>query len=127
MTVVQDHEASVFKRSTTLCCFTYHTQMQAYQAQKICVLKKLEDSCVYCKLFSLFFVDLQESELERLTRAREAETKFIREQNDLEITKAKEMSGIETEKFKNMVDSIGSDTIASIANAGPEMQVCVCV
>ena len=58
-----------------------------------------------------------------MTRAREAETKFIREQNDLEITKAKEMSGIETEKFKNMVDSIGSDTIASIANAGPEMQV----
>jgi major vault protein len=58
-----------------------------------------------------------------LTRAREAETKFIREQNDLEITKSKEMSGIETEKFKNMVDSIGSDTIASIANAGPEMQV----
>ena len=65
--------------------------------------------------------------MERLTRAREAETKFIREQNDLEITKSKEMSGIETEKFKNMVDSIGSDTIASIANAGPEMQVCVCV
>ena len=58
-----------------------------------------------------------------MTRAREAETKFIREQNDLEITKAKEMAGIETEKFKNMVDSIGSDTIASIANAGPEMQV----
>ena len=58
-----------------------------------------------------------------MTCAREAETKFIREQNDLEITKAKEMSGIETEKFKNMVDSIGSDTIASIANAGPEMQV----
>ena len=58
-----------------------------------------------------------------MTRAREAETKFIREQNELEITKAKEMSGIETEKFKNMVDSIGSDTIASIANAGPEMQV----
>ena len=58
-----------------------------------------------------------------MTRAREAETKFIREQNELEITKAKEMAGIETEKFKNMVDSIGSDTIASIANAGPEMQV----
>ena len=67
----------------------------------------------------------QESELERLTRAREAETKFIREQNELEIAKAKEMSGIETAKFKNMVDAIGSDTIASIANAGPENQVSV--
>ena len=65
----------------------------------------------------------QESELERLTRAREAETKFVREQNELEIAKAKEMSGIETSKFKDMVDAIGSDTIASIANAGPETQV----
>lgn len=64
-----------------------------------------------------------ESELERLTRAREAELKFIREQNDLEITKSRELSSIETEKFKNMVDSIGSDTLASIATAGPEMQV----
>ena len=61
--------------------------------------------------------------MERLTRAREAETKFIREQNELEIAKAKEMAGIDTAKFKNMVDAIGSDTIASIANAGPEMQV----
>ena len=33
------------------------------------------------------------------------------------------MSQIETHKFKDMVDSIGSDTIASIATAGPEMQV----
>ena len=37
------------------------------------------------------------------------------------------MSGIETEKFRDMVDSIGSDTIAAIATAGPDMQVCVCV
>ena len=74
-------------------------------------------SCFFCT------INWKESELERLTRAREAETKFVREQNELEISKAKEMAGIETEKFKNMVDSIGSDTIASIANAGPEMQV----
>lgn len=62
--------------------------------------------------------------MERLTRAREAETKFIREQNELEISKSKEMSTIETKKFQEMVDAIGSDTIASIATAGPEMQVC---
>ncbi len=62
--------------------------------------------------------------MERLTRAREAETKYVREQDELEITKAKEMAGIETHKFKDMVDSIGADTIAAIATAGPEMQVC---
>jgi major vault protein len=64
-----------------------------------------------------------DSELERLTRAREAEIKYSREQNDLEITKAKELATIDTSKFKNMVDAIGPDTIASIATAGPQMQV----
>ena len=67
--------------------------------------------------------DGQESELERLTRAREAENKYIREQNELEIEKTKELAAIETHKFKDMVESIGPDTIASIANSGPELQV----
>lgn len=66
---------------------------------------------------------MQESELARLTSAREAENKFVREQNELEIDKTKEMATIDTQKFREMVTSIGSDTIASIANAGPEMQV----
>ena len=65
----------------------------------------------------------QESELERLSGAREAETKFVREQNDLEIAKARDMATIETHKFKDMVDAIGSQTIQAIATAGPEMQV----
>lgn len=64
-----------------------------------------------------------ESELQRLTSARTAELKYLGEQNELEITKAKELAGIETNKFKNMVDSIGADTIAAIATAGPDMQV----
>ena len=50
--------------------------------------------------------------------------KYQHEQNTLDVTKAKEMAGIETDKFKNMVSSIGSDTIQAIATAGPEMQVC---
>lgn len=33
------------------------------------------------------------------------------------------MATIETSKFKDMVDAIGASTIASIATAGPEMQV----
>lgn len=64
-----------------------------------------------------------ESELDRLTSAREAELKYVSEQNDLELSKSKEMSTIETTKFKNMVDAIGANTLAAIANAGPEMQV----
>ncbi|XP_077864491.1 major vault protein-like [Saccoglossus kowalevskii] len=64
-----------------------------------------------------------ESELERLTRAREAETKYLKENNTLEIAKSREVSEIEVEKFKNMVGAIGADTIRAIAVSGPEMQV----
>ena len=65
----------------------------------------------------------QESELERLTRAREAELSYNKEQNALEVAMQREMAGIETQKFKNMVESIGAETIQAIATAGPEMQV----
>jgi major vault protein len=63
------------------------------------------------------------SELKRLTAAREAETKYIREQNELEVKKTSELASIESNKFKQMVDAIGAQTIQSIATAGPEMQV----
>ena len=63
------------------------------------------------------------SELERLKKAREAELTFIREQNEIEIHKAQELSSVETDKFKKMVESIGTETLVSIAQAGPEMQV----
>ena len=58
-----------------------------------------------------------------MTNAREAETKYVREQNDLEVSKAREISLIEVNKFKNMVDAIGADTLRAMAAAGPEMQV----
>lgn len=64
-----------------------------------------------------------DSELKRLTAAREAETKYIKEQNELEIAKTRELSAIESGKFKEMVDSIGANTIQAIATSGPEMQV----
>ena len=41
----------------------------------------------------------------------------------MEISKSKQLSGIEIEKFENMVKAIGPDTIKAIANAGPQMQV----
>lgn len=40
----------------------------------------------------------------------------------LEISKSKELSLIETKKFQEMVDSIGRETIAEMAKAGPELQ-----
>jgi len=40
----------------------------------------------------------------------------------LELNRAKQLAGIESKKFKEVVNAIGADTIASIAQAGPEMQ-----
>jgi len=42
--------------------------------------------------------------------------------NELELSRAREMAAIESKKFKDIVDAIGPDTIAAIAQAGPEMQ-----
>ena len=58
----------------------------------------------------------------RHLHAREPETG---EQNELVVTKAREMANIKTEKFNNMVQAIGSDTISAIATSSPEMQVCI--
>ena len=58
-----------------------------------------------------------------MTKAREAEMHYIKEQNDLEIKKSSEMAEIESTKFQQMVTSIGAETIQSIATAGPDMQV----
>lgn len=59
----------------------------------------------------------------RLTQAREAELKYVREQDEIELSKSREMSSIETTKFKNMVDAIGANTLATMASAGPDQQV----
>jgi len=64
-----------------------------------------------------------EAELERLTKAREAELKFLREQNEIEIVKSKELADVDTQKFDKMVKAIGQNTLVSMAQAGPEMQV----
>ena len=61
--------------------------------------------------------------MERLTSAREAELKYLTEQNRMEIEKTTEMSNIETEKFKNMVGAIGANTLLAMSTAGPDMQV----
>lgn len=61
--------------------------------------------------------------MERLTSAREAELKYLREQNEMELSKSRDMSTIETSKFKSQVDAIGASTLQAIATSGPEMQV----
>jgi hypothetical protein len=58
-----------------------------------------------------------------LVNAREAEIIYLRQQNELELAKARKLADIETNKFKDMVDAIGSSTLQAIATAGPDLQV----
>jgi len=60
--------------------------------------------------------------LEQLKNKQEAEIAHQQAVNDLELSRARELAEIESKKFKDIVDAIGADVIASIAQAGPEMQ-----
>jgi len=61
-------------------------------------------------------------ELEELIGRQTAEHEHRTRINQLELEKATKLAEIEALKFKQIVDAIGSDTIESIARAGPEMQ-----
>eukprot|EP01099_Mayorella_cantabrigiensis_P002603 TRINITY_DN213_c0_g1_i1.p1 TRINITY_DN213_c0_g1~~TRINITY_DN213_c0_g1_i1.p1 ORF type:complete len:852 (+),score=279.75 TRINITY_DN213_c0_g1_i1:72-2558(+) len=63
-----------------------------------------------------------EAELEQIKNKQVAELTHLRELNEIEIKREKEIADIESQKFKNIVSSLGADTIKSIAQAGPEMQ-----
>ena len=63
-----------------------------------------------------------ETELQLTKEKLSAEVLHQRELDELEIQKAKELAKIETEKFKQVVESIGKETIISMARAGPEFQ-----
>jgi len=63
-----------------------------------------------------------ETDLEQLKLQQEAQLSYKQRITELELAKAKELSDIEGQKFKDIVDAIGADTIKAIAQAGPEMQ-----
>ncbi|XP_044037438.1 major vault protein [Siniperca chuatsi] len=64
-----------------------------------------------------------EAELQRLAKAREQELSYKKEMDGLEVEKQKRLAQIESERFSQLVESLGSDTLKEIARAGPELQV----
>jgi major vault protein len=64
----------------------------------------------------------EESSIEEERLKQEQIRNHLRKLNDLEIQKSRELSNIECKKFEQIVEAIGSDTIESMAKAGPEMQ-----
>jgi major vault protein len=64
-----------------------------------------------------------EADLKNLTAKQEQEVSYQQAINELEITKARQLAGIDAKKFKDIVHAIGPETIRAIAQAGPEMQL----
>jgi len=63
-----------------------------------------------------------ETELQKWAAKQEAEIHHKKQLNELEIKKARELSEIESAKFKNIVNSLGANTLKAIAQSGPELQ-----
>eukprot|EP01005_Ploeotia_sp_CARIB1_P000723 NODE_19_length_2774_cov_108.968644_g18_i0.p1 GENE.NODE_19_length_2774_cov_108.968644_g18_i0~~NODE_19_length_2774_cov_108.968644_g18_i0.p1 ORF type:complete len:859 (-),score=229.78 NODE_19_length_2774_cov_108.968644_g18_i0:196-2703(-) len=63
-----------------------------------------------------------EAELAQLKSKQQTEADYQRKMNELDVNKARELAEIESKKFADTVDSIGQETLQSIAQAGPEMQ-----
>lgn len=63
-----------------------------------------------------------EQELENKKRELDMIYDNMKNLDELEINKKREMAEIETKKFKQIVESIGQDTLVAIARAGPEMK-----
>lgn len=68
-------------------------------------------------------VCVQEAELQRLAKAREQELSYKQQMDNLEVEKQKSLARIESERFGQLVQSLGSDTLKEMARAGPELQV----
>jgi len=62
------------------------------------------------------------AELEQLKLKNEADAKHQTAVVELELAKAAELAKIESEKFANVVQALGKETIKKIAQSGPEMQ-----
>uniref|UniRef100_A0A667YQY0 Major vault protein n=1 Tax=Myripristis murdjan TaxID=586833 RepID=A0A667YQY0_9TELE len=63
------------------------------------------------------------SELQRLAKAREQELGYKKEMDRLEVEKQERLAQIESQRFSQLVESLGSDTLKEMARAGPELQV----
>jgi len=63
-----------------------------------------------------------ENELDASSASQQAEINYRREMDSLEVARASALAKIESEKFKKVVTAIGPETLASIAQAGPELQ-----
>jgi len=64
-----------------------------------------------------------ENELSRVKAVREAELAYLEKQHELEVSRRQRLSEIEVRRYERMLAAMGTDTLRSIAAAGPELDV----
>ncbi|KAA0705870.1 Major vault protein [Triplophysa tibetana] len=64
-----------------------------------------------------------EAELARLSKARDQELGYKKQMDFLEVDKQQKMAEIESQRFSQLVSSLGTETLKEMARAGPELQV----
>ncbi|XP_056607840.1 major vault protein isoform X1 [Triplophysa dalaica] len=64
-----------------------------------------------------------EAELARLSKARDQELGYKKQMDYLEVDKQQKMAEIESQRFSQLVSSLGTETLKEMARAGPELQV----
>ncbi|XP_050962088.1 major vault protein isoform X2 [Labeo rohita] len=64
-----------------------------------------------------------DSELARLCKAREQELNYKKEMDQLEVEKQQKLAEIESKRLKQLIESLGTETLKEMARAGPELQV----
>lgn len=64
-----------------------------------------------------------EAELQRLAKAREQELSYKKQMDSLEVEKQQRLAEIEGNRFSQLMDSLGTETLKEIARSGPELQV----
>lgn len=69
----------------------------------------------------------QEAELARLSKARDQELSYKKEMDRLEVDKQQKLAEIESQRFSQLVGSLGTETLKEMARAGPELQVHSCL
>jgi len=63
-----------------------------------------------------------EAALSQLRAAQQSEVEYQKALDELELDRTKRLATIEAKKFSDTVAAIGTETLAAIAKAGPEMQ-----
>jgi len=115
MSLIQLQAESAAVESTGQATAEARARAEAAQIEGEAAVKQAQLSAEAFKIKS-------ESELEQLKQKQEAELFHQKALNDIEISRSRDLALIESKKFSDVVETIGADTIKSMAEAGPAMQ-----